>query len=80
MFELETQLLQEKKLIELDKASPTFYKIKERLDNCGIAKNWCVEILHGGECVSLNDDTQLKNYKKVIVYGAFVLEKTILGP
>lgn len=80
MLELEVQLPRERKLIELDKASPTFYEVKERLDNCGIAKNWCVEILRGGEYVSPDDDTQLKNCKKLTVRAAPISEKTMLGP
>lgn len=80
MLELEVQLPREKKIIEWDKASPTFCEVKERLGNCGIAKNWCVEILQGGEYVSLDDDMQLQDCKKLMVRAAPISEKTLLGP
>jgi len=78
MLELEVQLPRERKIIEWDKTSPTFCEVKERLGNCGIAKNWCVEILRGGEYVSLDDDTQLQDCKKLTVRVAPISEKTLL--
>jgi hypothetical protein len=80
MLELEVQLPCERKIIEWDKASPTFCEVKERLGNCGIAKNWCVEVLRGGEYVSPDDDTQLRDCKKLTVRAAPISEKTILEP
>lgn len=80
MLELEVQLPRERKIIEWDKASPTFCEVKERLGNCGIAKNWCVEILRGGEYVSPDDNTQLRDCKKLTVRAAPISEKTILEP
>lgn len=80
MLELEVQLPRERKIIEWDKASPTFCEVKERLGNCGIAKNWCIEILRDGEYVSPDDDTQLRDYKKLMMRAAPISEKTMLGP
>ena len=78
MLELEVQLPGETKKIEWDKASPTFCEIKERLSNCGIAKNWCVEILRGDEYVSPDDDTQLKDCKKLRVRASPITERLLV--
>lgn len=79
MLELQVVLPREQKIIEWDKASPTFCEIKERLGNCGVAKDWCVEILREGEYVSPDDDMRLKDCKKLTVRASPIAETVPVG-
>lgn len=79
MLELQVVLPREQKIIEWDKASPTFCEIKERLGNCGVAKGWCVEILREGEYVSPDDDMRLKDCKKLTVRASPIAETVPVG-
>lgn len=79
MLELQVELPRERKIIEWDKASPTFCEIKERLGNCGVAKGWCVEILREGEYVSPDDDMRLKDCKKLTVRASPIAERVPVG-
>lgn len=60
MLEIHVELPADtKKIIEWNKAHPTFKELKERLRQCGIAsgnKRWCVEVERQGEFLSPDDD------------------------
>jgi hypothetical protein len=74
MLELEVHLPQETKKIEWDKESPTVSEVKERLKNCGIGKDWCVEILCGNEYILPDDNVQLKDIQKLTIRVTPIIE------
>lgn len=63
----------------MDKASLIYYKIKERLDNCSMDKNWYIEILRRVEYISANNNIELKNCKNLIMHATPILKRRILG-
>lgn len=65
---------QETKKIEWDMESPTVSEVKERLKNCGIGKDWCVEILRGNEYILPDDNLQLKDIQKLIIRVTPIIE------
>jgi hypothetical protein len=74
MLELEVHLPQETKKIEWDVESPTVSEVKERLKNCGIGKDWCVEILCGNEYILPDDNVQLKDIQKLTIRVTPIIE------
>lgn len=61
MLVIEVQLphQEEMKKIEWHKDAPTFHELKERVQNCGIPGDWCVEVMRGDNFFSPDDNTEI---------------------
>jgi len=66
MLEIELQLPLDTKRVEWNKENPTFGEVKERLWSCGVARNWCVEVLRGNEFFS-PDENHIISAKQLTV-------------
>ncbi len=66
MLEIELQLPLDTKRVEWNKENPTFGEVKERLWSCGVARNWCVEVLRGNEFFS-PDENHIFSAKQLTV-------------
>lgn len=66
MLVIEVQLPQheERKKIEWNKnGDPTFAELKDRIQQCGVPDDWCVEVLRGSNFVSPDLQTHIQGPK-----------------
>lgn len=77
MTELAVELPHGQAKIEWNKLNPTFREVKEKLQNSGISKDWCIEVLRNEEFITPDDNWRMKNMKKISLRVAPINDRRI---
>lgn len=61
MVVLDVQLPQqeEMKKIEWNKDVPLFHELRQRVRDCGVPREWCVEVMRGSQFLSPDDNAEI---------------------